>query len=91
MQSVRNHIVSLDSFGEPISVNYKGDTSYKTCLGALATIALKTFLLIFASVKLLELAEYKNPEISQYVTYEPRIDGEEVNFGEGFGSLVFAI
>ena len=90
MKSVRNYLVSLDSFGEPISVNYKGETSFKTCLGALATIALKTFVLIYASVMLLELAEYKDPDITQYTVYEPRTDGEEINFGEGLGTLGFS-
>ncbi len=55
MKSVRNYIVSLDSFGEPISVNYEGEATYKTLLGAVATIALKTFVLIYASIQIVGL------------------------------------
>ena len=46
---LRNLFVSFDSFGEPISVNYKGETSYKTGVGAFFTLAIKSFLLIYAA------------------------------------------
>ena len=41
-------IRSFDTFGEPVVLNYDGDATYKTGLGALMTIAIKTFLLVFA-------------------------------------------
>ncbi len=75
MKSILSYIVSVDSFGEPISVNYKGDSSYKTLIGALATIVLKTFVLVYASIQLIGLFEYADPDITQYVIYEPRTDG----------------
>ena len=57
--------VSFDAFGEPISVNYKGDTSYKTALGALCTIVIKTFILVFTIEQLIALAGYQDPQIVQ--------------------------
>ena len=46
-RSFREMFVSLDTFGTPVSLNYKGESSYKTILGALITIALKIFMLVY--------------------------------------------
>ena len=50
--------VSFDAFGEPISVNYKGETFYKTALGALCTIVIKSFILVYTIEQLIALAGY---------------------------------
>ena len=39
----------------------------------------KSFLLVFFSTALLELAKYKDPQISQYIIYDPRVSGDEVS------------
>ena len=43
-----NFLKSFDVFGEPVSLNYKGGTTFKTCLGAFFSIIIKIFLLIYA-------------------------------------------
>ena len=85
------YLISLNSFGEPISVNYNGDTTFKTCIGAFSTIVLKSFLLIYAVVQLIALFTYEDPEISQYVIYEPRTDGETLNMQENLASIGFTL
>ena len=57
-------VTSFDAFGEPVSINYKGDSTYKTCLGALFTICLKSFVLVFALTQLVALFQFKDPEIT---------------------------
>ena len=47
--SLKSWLISFDSFGEPVSLNYKGDTTYKTAVGALLSISIKAFLLFFAA------------------------------------------
>ena len=64
-EKIRNFFVSFDAFGEPISVNYKGETSHKTAVGALFTMAIKSFLLIFALQQILTLLNYDDAAITQ--------------------------
>ena len=54
-------IRSLDKFGEPISLNYKGETSFKTILGATFSIALNVFIMVYAFGQILVLANYEDP------------------------------
>ena len=61
MRTLNAFVTSLDAFGEPISINYKGDSTYKTCLGALFTIGLKLFVLVFALTQLVALFQFRDP------------------------------
>ena len=51
-------IKSYDTFGEPVVLNYDGDATFKTGLGALVTITIKIFLLVFALTQTLALLGY---------------------------------
>ena len=51
-------VSSFDIFGEPVSLRYSGDTSFRTMLGAIFTILLKSIMLVYASTTLLDLVEY---------------------------------
>ena len=54
-----------DVFGEPVTLNYNGESSYKTLLGALVTLILKSFILVFATTEIIGLISYKDPKITQ--------------------------
>ena len=41
----------------------------------------KSFLFVFLLTALIQLAEYKDPQISQYIIYDPRVSGDEVSLG----------
>ena len=64
MGSIFNRIKSLDHFGEPIGVNYKGESSFKTIPGAILSVALLTLLLIFAGQSFLGLINFENPQVN---------------------------
>ena len=49
---------SYDTFGEPVVLNYGGDSTFKTGLGALMTISIKIFLLVFTLTQTLALMGY---------------------------------
>ena len=72
-EKLRDFFVSFDSFGEPISVNYKGETSYKTGVGALFSLVIKSFLLIYATQKILTLFNYEEPAITQVSLTAPKL------------------
>lgn len=59
------YLKSYDVFGEPIGLNYDGDSTFKTLLGAFVTILIKIFLLVFATSQIIALIGYKDPIISQ--------------------------
>ena len=63
--SLISYLKKFDSFGEPVGVNYKGESTYKTVLGSFCTLALLAFLIFFACNSMLELLRYENPNISQ--------------------------
>ena len=65
MASIVHFFVSFDSFGEAVSLNYKGEGSYKTALGALVSIGLKSFILTSTLLWLVDLFQYKDPQITQ--------------------------
>ena len=99
-----NFLTSFDVFGEPISLNYKGDTSFKTIIGAIFSIMIKVFLMIYAGQQLLKLISYEEPKIQivsqlEFITFNnvqftkptPRPVDEEVNLGKNFGHIAFAL
>ena len=71
-EKLRDFFVSFDSFGEPISINYKGETSYKTGVGALFSLVIKSFLLIYATQQILTLLNYEEPAITQVSLTTPK-------------------
>ena len=89
LQSFKRYFTSLDSYGKPVKVSYKGDSTYKTFLGASMTMAMKVFMLFFILTSTINLIDYKNPQITQYQVYDSRSDGREVNLGESHGDLLF--
>ena len=91
VNSIYRFLISFDAFGKPISVNFKGEQSYKTACGAFFTFAIKGFLLLYLMLAFLGLTGYKDPQIIQYTVYDPRVSGDEVNFGDSRGALMFSL
>jgi len=83
--------VSFDAFGTPIGVNWKGKQSYNTAVGALFTIAIKIFLMVYAGTKCLQLVSYQDPQISQFTLFRPRLGEDPINLGESLASLAFIL
>ena len=86
---LRSFLTSLDVFGEPVSVNFKGETNFKTLPGALLSVLIKSFLLVFAINGTIDLINYEDPQITQYDIFETRRDGDEVNLGEAKANVAF--
>jgi len=53
---------SLDMFGHPIGVNFKGSEVYRTKLGALVSLIAYTIIGTYAVIKTLRLVSRDNPE-----------------------------
>ena len=63
-----------DAFGEPVTINYRGDTTFTTMLGAIVSFVEKVFILVVAVMGLIDLYTYKDPNVTQYSIYDMRND-----------------
>jgi len=61
MSKFINFLKSQDQFGNATTMNYKGERTYKTKLGAFFSISIQTFLLVFGVFALLEAIAYQDP------------------------------
>ena len=77
-------------FGSPIAgFNVRGRKEIKTNAGAFVSMLITIIVLLFASIKLIELNEKKNPSITSYerpnpTDYETPINLNEIGFRVAF-------
>ena len=60
----KNFVKSFDSFGEPVALNYNGDSVFRTMIGALFSILIKVFLLIYSVQQIIQLINYEDPQVT---------------------------
>ena len=65
MASFIKLVKSVDVFGESVSLNYKGDSEYKTMAGAIITIIIKSFMVVYGVTHFRIVYNYEDPKISQ--------------------------
>ena len=80
-----------DAFGHAVTLNYKGEDVYNTEWGAFLTIGQKIFIFVVATIGLLDMYTYKDPNLTQYSIFDSRVDGKEFNFKENYGQFLFSI
>ena len=62
---VQKFVNSVDIYGEPVQLNYRGQSTYKTKIGSLATLATVGLMLAFTYSKAVQLITRSNPSITQ--------------------------
>ena len=90
MTSVAEFLRKQDAFGYAVTLNYRGDDMYNTAWGGILTLAQKVFILVVAVMGVIDLFNYKDPNITQYKIYDKRNDNREFNYGELHGAFLFA-
>ena len=65
MKGLSGYFKSLDAFGEPVSLNYSGNSSYKTMAGALVTLIIRCFMIVYGVTQFFVVYSYEDPIISQ--------------------------
>ena len=58
-----NSIQRLDIFGHPISVTYRGDSFFKTNLGAIFSILMFMFTLFYSVIQIGDFLHVSNPDV----------------------------
>ena len=57
-------------------------------MGALLTLSMRVFMLVFIVTGVLSLMNYSDPQITQYKIFDNRSDGREINLGESYGNVL---
>ena len=60
-----DYFKSYDKFGSNMAINYKGEDTFNTFLGAFCSINLQIFILIFAFYSLIKVWTFEDPQITQ--------------------------
>ena len=63
-QSIGNFLKRQDMFGHPVTINYKGEDQYKTGCGAFLSLAQKGFILVVATMGVIDLLNYNDLNIT---------------------------
>ena len=82
MKQIGEFLKRQDAFGQPISINYRGEERYNTVWGAVLTLAQKIFILIVAVIGVIDLFAYKDPNITQFKIFDKRNDDTVINLAE---------
>lgn len=64
--AIGGFLKGLDSFGYPISVNYKGEESYNSVLGGIFSVIVLCFTMIQVVMAVKELYLMEDPELAEY-------------------------
>ena len=68
---------SCDKFGASAALNFDGDGSYQTVGGGLASLCVRTLILVYFVMQLIAVATYLDPQISSFKISEDRTKMEE--------------
>ena len=76
MKSVGAFVKKQDRFGQPVTINYRGDDTFRTTWGATLSLAQKILILILTVRGVLDLFSHQDPNITQYKIYDKRNDDQ---------------
>ena len=82
---------SMDDFGHPIKVTYKGEESHQTALGGLLTVAMRILMLVVVYKAIKEVILMEEPIIKSVSVPIPEEDRHAVNFADYGYYLGFSI
>ena len=91
MQGLLGFIRSFDLFGASVNVNFRGQSDYKTGVGALMTLLIRSFMLFYAVRCAIQVLDYEDPSINSYEIKDERIDMEPMNLGAHNFDMIFSI
>ena len=80
---------SLDGFGEPITVNYKGKSTYQTVPGAILSLISFMIVISYGAVQLADMVGMNNPSINVFDNNMDADDMREFKFDENRMEMFF--
>ena len=73
-------ILRRDLLGHPVSINYKGESSYNTYFGSFLSIVIYALVLVQLVQRIIDLINMSDPNIT--IIERPVYEEESVNFGQ---------
>ena len=75
-KKTRNYLTGYDWFGIPITVNYKGEDTYKTFFGFICSFMVAVLMMAYTYQSLIRLVNRDEPDRSSYklVKSRPKVD-----------------
>lgn len=78
MKKFGKFLKKQDAFGHPVTINFSGDDNFKTAWGTLLTLMQKVFILVVSILGVIDLYNYRDPNITEYTIFDKRNDGTEI-------------
>ena len=85
VKKARKKITSYDFFGTPISVNYKGEATYKSFFGAICSLLVVILILAFTIQGASRLFNRDEPDRSSYRLTNSRPSDDPLNMPDSKG------
>mmetsp|Transcript_11629 Transcript_11629/g.17646 ORF Transcript_11629/g.17646 Transcript_11629/m.17646 type:complete len:120 (+) Transcript_11629:45-404(+) len=82
VNGANSYVKSYDIFGQPVSLNYQGQATYKTCPGGMISMVIKTMLFFYIILKLKYLIFKEEWKLKQQTVVA---DLEELTFVHELG------
>lgn len=87
-----NSLKKLDLFAQPISITFKGESSFRTPIGGIMSILLGTLMIAFLSVKMNSLINREGSTVRKDTLISvSNQDSPAYKIGEGGNSFTFAL
>ena len=91
MGKLSDLIVSIDIFGHPVGVNYKGEDSFKTRLGAFCTVAVYVLTVLSLTTLITAFTDNSKLETNTERSYFDPFTEPAYSFEEYQGDLMITI
>ena len=91
IKNTRKFLTSFDIFGIPITVNYKGEATYKTFIGFLFSLAVFSLIMMYSLEGSLKMLRREDPERAFYKLASTRSKDDALNLTDSNGQLYIGL
>ena len=88
---LNNSVKSLDAFGTPVTVLYKGDRSYRTVCGGIVTAVLFLFVGVIFLIGLSKVFSGEDPEFSTFSVVKSRSRADALSPPDNHGQMYIGL
>lgn len=90
MKRLRSQLQKIDTFGAPVTVNYRGKDTFPTSFGGILTLLMAVYMTYYTTICIVKVLSFKDSKISSYMIKDDRDDMEDpMNLQENGFDLVF--
>ena len=87
LKKVKKKVTSYDIFGTPVTVNFKGEDTYKTLFGAIVSLSLAALMLYYTWIMFGKMVDRSDPDLTSYKLVNSRTEDDPLIVPEHNGQL----